>query len=406
MGAYYYIAIILIALQVLFLLLCFRNYRYVLLKHGKKRLWQSSPVGLIVPCKGIDAEFDKNITSLLKLNYENYVLLFVVAEESDPAYGRLSRLIDRHRQTSRARDIRILVAGRARTCSQKIHNLLYAYQQVAEKVETLAFVDSDVCVRPDWLAQLVWPLRQSRYGASTGYRWFIPKNNNLAELALSSMNGKVAQLLGNTPFNQAWGGSMAIRADTFRRVGLDRLWPKVLSDDLSLTYAVKKAGMKLAFVPACIVPTYLSTSWPELFEFARRQFLITRIYRPSTWFFGLCSSLFSVLCLWPTAALAGYAINAGAENASLYVAVPVVSLACQAGRAILRQKMIGTVIPEERDTLRWARLADVTLSWAWSALMFALILSSAFGRTICWRGIRYKLFSTTKTVILPGESNA
>jgi len=70
------------------------------------------------------------------------------------------------------------------------------------------------------------------------------------------LNAKIAQQLGNTRFNQAWGGSMAIRVDVFRKVGLDKIWPKVLSDDLSLTYAVKKAGMKLAFVPTCLVASY------------------------------------------------------------------------------------------------------------------------------------------------------
>ena len=100
---------------------------------------------------------------------------------------------------------------------------------------------------------------------------------------------------------------MAIRVEVFRKLGLDKLWPKSLSDDLSLSTAVKKVGMKVAFVPACLVASYESTTWPELFEFGRRQFLITRVYAPWTWWFGLLSSLYSVLGIWATAGVAIYA---------------------------------------------------------------------------------------------------
>ena len=38
-----------------------------------------------------------------------------------------------------------------------------------------------------------------------------------------------------------------------------------------------------------------------------------------------------------------------------------------------------------------AMAADILFFWAWSFLLLILIASSAFGRTITWRGIRYKL---------------
>jgi len=387
---YYYIAQLVIISQLLFLFQTFRNYRYVMLKYYKTRLWQSSRVVLIIPCKGLDSDFEKNISSFFRLHYENYLLWFVVAEKSDPAYAKLCELKDRLTQKSVALDIRILIAGQAKACSQKIHNLLYAYKNIPDDIEILAFADSDVCVHQNWLSHLVWPLRQHRYGASSGYRWFIPKKNNLASLALSAINAKVAQLLGNTHFNQAWGGSMAINLDVFRKIGLEKIWPKVLSDDLSLTYAVKKARMKLAFVPACLVPTYESTTWPKLFEFSRRQFIITRIYRPGTWLFGLCSALYSVLCLWPPAVLAIYAAATAHKHVFFFAAVPVVFLLCQASRAILRQKMILKLIEQDHYNMKFARAADIFFSWLWSLLLLALILSSAIGRAerLSWQSLR------------------
>jgi len=215
---------------------------------------------------------------------------------------------------------------------------------------------------------------------------------------------------------------MAIRVDVFRKVGLDKIWPNALSDDLSLTYAVKKAGMKLAFIPACLVASYESTTWGELFEFGRRQFLITRVSRPGTWWFGLFSSLYSVLGLWATAALAIYAAIIKDVNLTLFAAVPIVFFIGQMIRAMLRQKMANQLLKyksrvtshpsseagllrrtDESHEMRAACVADILLSWLWSLLLLVFIISSAFGRTICWRGIHYKLLGPTETIVEGGN---
>ena len=438
MDWYYYIALALILSQLLFLVQVYKNYRYVLNKYKRKRSYRPRTV-LFVPCKGLDSDFQKNISSFFNQDYENYLLWFVVADESDPAYDRLCKLKNQLRQSSKAQDVQVLVAGKIadsnsylvnresyleqdkrrdttyepRTCSQKIHNLLHCYERIGEDVEVLAFADSDVCIRSDWLSHLVYPLRQAKNGAASGYRWFIPKKNNSASLALSAVNAKIAQLLGNTRFNQAWGGSMAVRVDVFRQVGLDKIWPKALSDDLSLSYAVKKAGMKVAFVPACLVASHEVTTWPKLFEFARRQFLITRISAPKTWWFGLCSSLYSVLGLWAGAALAVYAAVLGEKNLALFAAVPVVFFTGQLTRAIMRQRMANKLLKyerratnDERRAIRAASAADILFFWLWSLLLLFFILSSAFGRTIRWRGIRYKLLGPTETVVVSRNKNS
>jgi cellulose synthase/poly-beta-1,6-N-acetylglucosamine synthase-like glycosyltransferase len=357
-----------------------------------------------VPCKGLDSAFQQNITSFFNQDYENYLLWFVVADKADPAYAPLCELKDRLSQSSKADNVQVLVAGQAQSCSQKIHNLLYCCERIGSNVEVLAFADSDICVRSDWLSHIVHPLRESKNGAASGYRWFVPKKNNPASLALSAVNAKIAQLLGNTPFNQAWGGSMAIRVDVFSQVGLDKIWPKALSDDLSLSYAVKKAGKKVVFVPACLVASYISTTWRELFEFGRRQFLITRISAPGTWWFGLSSSLYSILGLWGGAAIALYAaVKSSIINyhLSILVAVPILFFVAQLARAILRQEgMARKLLEEHWPKLKVAAVVDIAFFWLWSPLMLVLILSSAFGRTICWRGIRYKLLSPTETIVL------
>jgi cellulose synthase/poly-beta-1,6-N-acetylglucosamine synthase-like glycosyltransferase len=392
----------------------FRNYRYALKKCKKIRKAYHPRTALIVPCKGLDRDFKKNIASLFNLDYDDYILWFVVDNQSDPAYNELHNLKEQLSKSSKARDIRILVAGnvipqsctakngetKKYSCSQKIHNLLYCCRRIDKDVEIIAFADSDICVRTDWLGHLVFPLRKAKHGASTGYRWFVPQKNNLATLALSSINAKIAQLLGETIFNQAWGGSMAIRTDTFREIALDKIWAKTLSDDLSLSVAVKKAGKKIIFAPACLVTSYEQTTWKELFEFGRRQFLITRISAPGTWWFGLFSSLYSIFGLWGGAAIALYASSIKNIHTSFFTAVPILFFAGQLTRAILRQNMVAKLLEKDLPKMKIAMAVDILLFWIWSPLLLILILSSIVGRTISWRGVRYKLLSPTETIIL------
>ena len=410
MDWYYYIVLAAIVSQLLFLVQAYNNHRYALKKYRKKR-WYRPQTVLIIPCKGLDSAFQENIASFFHQDYENYSLWFVVAEESDPAYAELRRIRKRIGKDSNAREVKILVAGHGQSCSQKNHNLLYCYERIGDDIDVLAFADSDICVHKDWLSHLVYPLRKSKYGAVSGYRWFVPEKNNIASLALSALNAKIAQLLGNTIFNQAWGGSMAIRTDVFRRIGLDKIWLKVLSDDLSLSRAVKKAGLLVAFVPACLVASYESTTWRQLFEFARRQFLITRVAAKGTWLFGLFSSIYSVLGLWAGVAIAWLVIRGSwfdpqitTLEQRILLALPVVFFLSQLIRAILRQKMIRKLLKKDRRKMTASCLADILFSWAWSLVLLLMILSSAFGNIVCWRGIRYKLLGPTETVVLNDSS--
>lgn len=386
--------------QLIYLLQAYNNYRYALQEAAKERGSYMPRTLLTIPCKGLDREFEKNIGSFYQQDYDYFDLHFVVESEEDEAYGELCRLKEQYSRQSRARKIRILVAGHSESCSQKIHNLLHSIQEAADDIEIFAFADSDAYVRDYWLAHLVHPLRKEKTGATTGYRWFIPQRHNAATLALTSINAKVAQLLGNTHFNQAWGGSMAIRRDIYDAVDLGQIWRGAISDDLCLSWAVKKAGKKVVFVPACLVASFESVRWKELFEFAIRQFVITRVTTPGTWLFGLLSSIFTLSGLWVGAAFAAVSIVTEQPLRLLHLMVPLVFLAGQIIRGLLRQRMIFRLLGEHRKSLEKAAAGDILGNFLWSWITLGCIAVSGFRRTITWRNITYKLISPTKTVVI------
>ena len=92
MNVIFVIAAAAILSQLVFFYFVYLNYRYALKKFQKKRSWFRPRVALIIPCKGIDEEFEKNIESFYRQDYENYILWFVVCDAEDAAYGKLQDL--------------------------------------------------------------------------------------------------------------------------------------------------------------------------------------------------------------------------------------------------------------------------------------------------------------------------
>ena len=89
---YYWLGTAVIIIQFFSVLLVLRNGLYSLSKYRKVRSWYRPKTVLIVPCKGIDLDFEKNITSFFEQDFNNYLLWFVVESEDDPAYETLHRL--------------------------------------------------------------------------------------------------------------------------------------------------------------------------------------------------------------------------------------------------------------------------------------------------------------------------
>jgi len=392
----YALVVITMIAQGLTVLLVVRNYRFVLRKADRNRIGFCRKAALIIPCKGIDTEFEKNITSFYNLDYSDYEIIFVTESESDQAYNQLLAIREKLQNKTKAYKISVISAGVSARAGQKLHNQLFGCAAAAKDAEIFAFADSDACVRSNWLNELTYPLRKEWHGISSGYRWYVPMKNNFATIALSILNAKVAQLLGATIFNQAWGGSMAIRVETFKKLGMEKIWQNAVSDDLTISRATKKAGMKVFFVPACFVASYEQCNWPSFFEFARRQFLLTRVTYFGTWFFGLIICSYSVFALWGFAAIAVYLKSTGFSHWYIFLLAAMLALSGQIFTASLRQKMISEIFPAEWQRLKVAAIADILAAPVWALLMLICIISSSVGRTIEWRGIKYKLISPTE----------
>ena len=116
--------------------------------------------------------------------------------------------------------------------------------------EAFVFIDSDSRPPKEWLRHLVAPLEDPSIGAATGYRWFISRNETFASEMRNMWNASIASALGpNRKTNFCWGGATAIRREVFERLDIREKWRGTLSDDFTLTRAIKDEGLEIHFVP-------------------------------------------------------------------------------------------------------------------------------------------------------------
>ena len=157
-------------------------------------------------------------------------------------------------------------------------------------VRYLVFVDSDAQPRPEWLRSLLARLSASEAAVVTGYRWFMPCRRSLAQKIVYTINCTIMSLLGRSSHYLVWGGSWAIRRDTFDSLGLHAAWKGTLSDDLVAARVLREARCQVSFQPACVVASPLDFSAVEAIRFIRRQYLIGRQYADFWWLAAVVSA--------------------------------------------------------------------------------------------------------------------
>ena len=391
---------------------------------------------VIIPFKGLDQDLRAALRSLCSQTYPDYRLILVVDSPDDPAYPVLQDELARD-PSFRGR-AEILISGPAGPHeSQKIHNQLYALERVLPKLgprDILAFADSDAVPGANWLNDLLVNAWDPTIGMTTGYRWLIPSaegaggtpgkgqgvsgqtpasnrgqsqiQNQKPKISLSShlasiLNSSVACIYRQRLTSRAWGGAMAMRAEVAQQGDLEGWLRGALTDDYQFTRLCWSLKKRVWFSPRCITPSPVDFDFRGLCEFIRRQYLITRIYIPGTYYAAL-----SLLSLWVVGWFAtiasliwalsggGLALSGGGARLPWWLPAGVLL----AGeilhhlRAYYRRRAVQAAFPPEiAQRLKTTLRLDAWATPLWMTAHWLLILTALFGRHITWRGITYRL---------------
>jgi ceramide glucosyltransferase len=356
--------------------------------HGK--------VMVYAPCKGVDVELEETLARLLDQDYPDYEVTFIVDSASDPAYWPIRRTMRDHPRVM----THMVIAGLAEECGQKVHNLRVATAAIPADVRYLAFIDSDAKPRRQWLRALVANLHLPTVGAASGYRWFVPVEPTLASCLIYSINCNAATLMRSRGGNLIWGGSWAVRRETFEALQLREAWTGVLTEDLVVAEQIHRHQLRVRFEPACMVASALEGSGRGLFSFLRRQYLLGRYYAPRWWRLGCATTLLSNLALVSSLGLLAWGLVASPPAAWMASGVCAALYALHVARGFARQSLVQIYCPELAGKLRKPARFDVWAGPLVSAVSLAVLLSSAVGRTMTWRGITYGVLSNGRARIL------
>lgn len=347
---------------------------------------------VFVPCRGLDQNLSENLAAIFRQNYPAYEVIFIVDDEKDEAVLIIEGFLQRFGNS------KLIVAGKAENEGQKVHNLRKSVLEVSEKSEVFVFVDSDARPSESWLKNLVEPLADEKIGCSTGYRWFISKKNNFSSQLRAVWNASIASALGaNSDKNFCWGGSTAIRREIFEMIEMREKLQGTLSDDFAVTRAMKEANLPIYFVPECLTASVEDCNFKELLEFTTRQMKITRVYAPHLWKAAFIGAALFTIFFW-----LGFLLLFFAEGAHFWVTflILLTIFVLGAAKAWIRLNAVQMILGNYENELNKSFLWQITLWIFSSALYFYNGFCALQSNVIAWRGIRYRLESPNKTLIL------
>ncbi len=354
------------------------------------------PAVLIIPFKGVDPGLELNLRAFFAQDYADLHYLLVTQDAKDPSVAVIQKIASQYPE----RRWRLLFTGSAQGQGQKVHNLVRAVGAVEPDREILVFGDSDIRPGKHWTRDLIEVANRPGVGMATGFRWYLPQTHNFASLLRACWNAGIASLMTEKDNRFAWGGAMAIKRTTFERCRVLEYWRGALSDDLALSRALRDCRQSIYFQPRALSFSHEDCSLGELLNWTHRQFAITRIYHPQMWWMTLAAQAINGLTLWGGLGLLLLGSWTGLKYEAVVCVASVTSLVWGLGclKAACRLLAIKQLFPRQAGRNWWVHVCCGPLCNLLSLLSLA---RSFLGRTIQWRGIRYRMDSPQRTRVLP-----
>ena len=162
-------------------------------------------VSFVMPVKGTHAHSEASwISQVTRHGYHGQVeCIFVVQERADPAYQLLQEMQADGRLPTDG--VRVLVAGLTKQTSQKLHNLIYAIERVAEGSEYVLMLDDDMMLHAGAVADLTHELRDASVLAASGFSCDVPGVRSVVCAAACMLRLAMDISVSSGKASTAWG---------------------------------------------------------------------------------------------------------------------------------------------------------------------------------------------------------
>lgn len=222
-------------------------------------------VTILKPLFGDEPRLKDNLATFLAQDHSGPIqLLCGVNDPRDPACPAMEAL---QRDHPRA-DITLVVDATRHGANGKIGNLINMMREA--KHDTLVLSDSDMAVRPDYLAVLLAALAQPGVGAVTCFYggrgdagfWSRVSAGIIGHVALPDMVVGYATGLARP----CMGSTIALRRETLEAIGGFPRFADVLADDHAIGAAVAERGLRVVIPPLLLTHACTERSFAELWR--------------------------------------------------------------------------------------------------------------------------------------------
>jgi ceramide glucosyltransferase len=335
------------------------------LSHRKSRVWVGSVdgVSILKPVYGADPGFYEAIRSHAAQDFENFEILFGIANPDDPARGEIERLIREFPSVP----LRLVICPTIRP-NRKVGVLIDLAREAAHGV--LIVNDSDISVPPGYLRDVTAPLADPDIGLVTclyraeAHDW--PSRFEALAIATEfAPSTLVAPLFGVSEFGL--GSTLAFRTADLEAIGGFEAIADYLADDYQLGRRVHRLGRKNLLSHVVVSTRVSSGSWRSAWRHQLRWARTIRLSRGG----GYAGLPITFATVWAVAAAAG-----GLWWTALALLAIRFAMAVACGWFVLRSPVV----------LRY--VYAVPVRDLWGAAVWA---AGLFGKTVEWRGRRLQL---------------
>ena len=331
------------------------------------------PVVMIKPVRGLDHGARDNYLSFIHQDYPSFRILFTVDSPDDPA-ASLIRDLEREWPDK----VKLVVVSERTGQNRKMNKVAAVAREILSSSPYILVNDSDIRVPPSYLREIMRPmLADPKVGAVTCMQRGMPEGGFPSRLAALMLNseaipqGLVAYAL--LPLTYLYGPTMLFSAEALRSIGGFDAMKDYLADDYHLGRLIHEKGYRIVLSHLMVDARIRDESLSGVIAHEVRWARTYSSLRPLGYSLSIFSKPF-LFCL--LAVLLG---GIGGSPAMAFGAVGLYVLHLALSSYLLRE-IVGQPLSHK----------DLSLWISWEILsLYAYLMS--FGRSILWRGYRYRI---------------
>lgn len=236
------------------------------------------PVTVFKPLYGMEARLEENLESFFQQDYPAFEIIFGARNENDAGLQVAEKLRKRYPKIKS----RVVVSGPPTWPNAKVFSLSKMIPLSTDNHFVIS--DSDVCVEPNFLRNIVTPLLDPKTGLVTCPYRGVPSGDLWSTLEALGMSvempsgAMVADMLEGVRF--ALGPAVAVRRDALEKIGGIAATADYYSDDYELGHKVWAAGYKVIFSHHIVQHVLTPRSFTRTLGDQLRWMKSTRYSRP------------------------------------------------------------------------------------------------------------------------------